>query len=249
MKVAIEQELKLAKRAKTKSTYTSLSAALIKRLREARPGLPSAREFAPSMDISKLPSGTDFKQALLDPSMTSKLEKKKVQSSQLGGLKFRQALLPYVMNLQQLTINNYPIPSKENKKVVVINDMSGLRQKITGQQEKRICTRCGVVFYVRDKGGTVTGGACNYHGGKLYSDRTSHLYSCCQGGSGADPCKYADTHVHEENRGDLTGYNSTAAFKKVITLKLSWYLMFNRTRSKSVIKNALNQASLDSTVK
>ena len=52
--VSIEQELKLAKRAKTKNAYTSLSASLIKRFREAGPGQPNAREFAPSLDITKL---------------------------------------------------------------------------------------------------------------------------------------------------------------------------------------------------
>ena len=50
---------------------------------------------------------------------------------------------------------------------------------------------------------------------KLYSDRTSHHYSCCNGNAGSDPCKYADTHVHEENRLDLTGYSSTASLQKV----------------------------------
>ena len=39
------------------------------------------------------------------------------------------------MSMEQLTINNYPIPSKENKKVVVINDLGRIRQKITGDRK------------------------------------------------------------------------------------------------------------------
>ena len=37
----------------------------------------------------------------------------------------------------------------------------------------------------------------------------------CKGTASSDPCKYCDTHVHEENKGDLTGYNSTATLEKV----------------------------------
>ena len=129
----------------------------------------------------------------------AQIEKKKAQESRISGHKFHKALQPYVLTMDQvrvfktfekslknelkiylttqnqLIINNYPIPSKENKKVVTIKDLGRRKQIITGHSEKRICARCGTEFYIRD--GEVTGGECNYHSGKLYSDRTSHHYS------------------------------------------------------------------------
>ena len=87
--------------------------------------------------------------------------------------------------------------------------------KITNHPSKRICARCGKQFFIDPETKEVSGGECNYHAGKLYPDRHSFVYSCCKTGSGSEPCKYFDTHVHEENRSDLTGYNGTSSLARI----------------------------------
>ena len=58
------------------------------------------------------------------------------------------------MSMEQLTINNYPIPSKENKKVVVINDLGRIRQKITGDRNGLFYTEIRVKRYRNSNLGT-----------------------------------------------------------------------------------------------
>ena len=213
--VAIEQEYKIVKRCKHKSNYANLSATIIKRFRAAKPGQPGAKEFAPQFDLSKLPPGTTHHDLLINEKLGQSVLKKQNTVARLTGATLHKALQPYIMTSEQIKINNYPIPTAKNKKVVTINDTSRFKQKITEHATKRICTRCGKEFFLTEDAPFVTGGECAYHAGRLYPDRTSHHYSCCKGPAGSDPCKYHDTHVHEENKNDFTGYSSTASMERV----------------------------------
>ena len=168
--VALEQELKLVRRSKTKSAYANLAATLIKRFRAAQIGQPNAKEFMPTIDMMKLPAGTDIMEVLGNEKMAQKILQKQNQVVRLSGIKLYKALKNYVMSHDELVANNYPLPSKEAKKVAIRNNMTEIKKKTTGQSEKRICVRCGKEFFIRKETGEVTGGECAYHAGKGFID-------------------------------------------------------------------------------
>lgn len=212
--VALEIEMEICKVAKSKANYTNQAANKLVIIRKARLNDP---RFAPKHDASKIGSmKRSIGQVLADPKLAASVKKStKPIINKLNGADLHEALLEYCLTPEQMKLHNYPIPTNESKKVITINDMSRLKSKITGHPTKRICTRCGVTFFVDMEKGTVSGGECNYHGGKLFSDKEGHKYSCCSGGSGSEPCKFNDNHVHEENKADFTGYNGTADFSKI----------------------------------
>ena len=134
--------------------------------RAAQIGQPNAKEFMPTIDMMKLPAGTDIMSVLGDEKMAQKILQKQNQVVRLSGIKLYKALKGYVMSHDELVANNYPLPSKEAKKVATRNNMTEIKKKTTGQSEKRICVRCGKEFFIRKETGEVTGGECAYHAGE-----------------------------------------------------------------------------------
>lgn len=214
--VALEVEMIVVNSAKTRQTYVNTTALKISQIKKAKPG---DHRFQPTLDMSKLSDQSiPVNKVLADPKMRESLAKKVSRTSQvakLSGERLFRALQEYILSKEEMELHNYPIPIPGRKKEINIRDLSQYKKFVTGEPTRRICIRCSAQFSVNVETGTVSEGECNYHGGRLYANKTSHYYQCCNGTATSEPCKYGDHHVHEENRLDLTGYVGTTTLAKV----------------------------------
>lgn len=121
--VALEIELETVKVARSKAMYSNNSALKIVQIRRARMACP---KFMPKHDLTKLTVGSkkSINQILADPKLAqSVLKIQKPKILRLTGVKLHAALSEYVLTVEQMKINNYPLPSTESKKIVTIHDM------------------------------------------------------------------------------------------------------------------------------
>nr|CAB3265530.1 putative exonuclease GOR-like protein [Phallusia mammillata] len=132
------------------------------------------------------------------------------ECSNLSGEEVYEKMCNYIMTEEQLEENGYPRPGDIPGNCIFMVE----KPKLNKDPTKKICSRCGKEF-VLYKGGHFAkqDDECIYHWGRAYITKVGSTrekrYNCCQNTVGSEGCSVGETHVHQDNKLDTSGYVQT----------------------------------------
>uniref|UniRef100_F1KRW3 RNA exonuclease 1 n=1 Tax=Ascaris suum TaxID=6253 RepID=F1KRW3_ASCSU len=194
---AQQEEKGIKDRAVTKGGYTSAAVHVLKRLREAV-AAPSPSTGVKSVSHNALLAGRHH------GSITLGSRKHIAPGSRvLSEREFYDVLdAKYVLTMDQLVKNGYPIWEDESKKLVkLIASERDSKKKLFADENdyKRVCCRCGAEFCITPKGDYARSESCVHHWGRAFKMKTAGAwesrYNCCSSDLTVKGCCVADYHV------------------------------------------------------
>ncbi|KHN79551.1 RNA exonuclease 1 -like protein [Toxocara canis] len=194
---AQQEEKAIKDRAVTKGGYMSAAVHVLRRLREAATASASSAGVK-SVSHSVVLAGRHH------GSITLGRRKYVAPGSRvISEREFYAALdAKYVLSMEQLEANGYPIWEDSGKKAVkLVTSERDSRKKLFADEDdlKRVCCRCGAEFRLTSEGDYARSEQCVHHWGRAYKTKTGGAwesrYSCCSSDLTVKGCCVADYHV------------------------------------------------------
>ncbi|XP_047625178.1 RNA exonuclease 1 homolog [Phacochoerus africanus] len=103
---------------------------------------------------------------------TTELKKNEKKNALTGIILYRH-LKDYLLTEEQLHENNYPQPNPDKPGSVLLNP--GTTTTLVNDPSKKMCCRCGKIYGVTPEGKHSSVEECNYHFGRLLSQKGTYL--------------------------------------------------------------------------